>query len=146
MTSGLQDCWGLDVSLRTLHHKKSLVKKAQETAGQTTLRRHWNLKRTEIRLFTWNVPSLFRVGSLELGSLECLQISSLIHGRYYCYIRIKMQKRNDYLYYNCHDSKHIFGTIFVVNRRVSHTVIDFQPLGVRMLFTSENRFSFLISA
>jgi hypothetical protein len=34
---------------------KSLVEKAQETAGQTTLRRHCNLKRTnEIRRFTWN--------------------------------------------------------------------------------------------
>jgi hypothetical protein len=140
MTSVLQNCWELDVRLRTLHYKKSLVKKAQETAGQTTLRRHCNLKRTEIRLFTWNVPSLFRV-----GSLECLQISSLIQGRYYCYIRIKMQKRNDNLYYNCHDSKYIFGTIFVVNRRVSHTVIDFEPLGVRMCYLPQKSIFFLIS-
>jgi hypothetical protein len=53
--------------LTTLHRKKSLVKKAQGTAGQTTLRRHSNWKTTnEMRLFTWNVPSLFSPGSLRM--------------------------------------------------------------------------------
>jgi hypothetical protein len=41
-----------------------------------------------------------------------------------------MQKQN-YNLYTCHDSKHIFGT-GLVNRRVSHIVTDFEPLGMRM--------------
>jgi hypothetical protein len=49
-----------------LHRKKSL-KKAQGTAGHTTLRRHCNLKSTnEIRLFPWNVLPLFRPSSLRM--------------------------------------------------------------------------------
>jgi hypothetical protein len=57
----------LGVELATLRCKKSLVKKAQETAGQTTLRRHCNVIRTNgIWLFSWNVLFVFRPGSLTM--------------------------------------------------------------------------------
>jgi hypothetical protein len=42
-----------------------------------------------------------------------------------------MQKRDYDLYYSCHYSKHIFGTGFVVNKRIHHMVIGFEPLGMR---------------
>jgi exonuclease III len=45
-----------------------------------------------------------------------------------------MQKRDYDLYYSCHDSKHIFGTGLVVNKRISHMVRGFEPLGMRMRY------------
>jgi hypothetical protein len=45
-----------------------------------------------------------------------------------------MQKCHYDLYYSCHDRKHIFGTGFVVNKRVSHMVIGSEPLGMRMCY------------
>jgi exonuclease III len=45
-----------------------------------------------------------------------------------------IQKRDCDLYYICHDSKHIFGTGYVVNKRISHMVRGFEPLGIRMCY------------
>jgi hypothetical protein len=60
----------LDAGLRTLHCKKSCLKKAQETADQTILR-HFNLKRTnEISGFPWIIVSLLRPGSLRMLTMD----------------------------------------------------------------------------
>jgi hypothetical protein len=121
--------------VKTLHHKKSLVNKGQGSAGQTNLRRHGNWERfNEIRLFTWNVRSLFRQGSLGMLTdvlSDCrADIASIKELRW---VRSGvMQKRDCDLYYSCHDSKHIFVTEFVVNKRISHMVIGFESLGLRM--------------
>jgi hypothetical protein len=45
-----------------------------------------------------------------------------------------MQKCHYDLYYSCNDSKHIFGTELVVNKRVSHMVLGFEPLGMKMCY------------
>jgi hypothetical protein len=134
----------LGTGLATLHRKKSLVKKAQGRACQTTVRRQNNWKKTnEIRLFTWNVLSLFRPGSLrmltDIHSDYGTDITAIQELRW---LRSGvMQKCDFYLYYSCRESKHIhiFGTGFVVKTRISHMVIGFEPLGMRMLFTSEKQ-------
>jgi exonuclease III len=45
-----------------------------------------------------------------------------------------MQKRNYDLYYSCNYIKHISRTVFAVNKRVSHLVIGFEPLSMRMCY------------
>jgi hypothetical protein len=42
-----------------------------------------------------------------------------------------MQKCDCDLYYSCHDSKNIFGTRFVVSKRISHMLTSFEPLKSR---------------
>jgi hypothetical protein len=134
-TSVLQDCWGLGAV--TLYRKKSLVKKAQGTAGQTTLIRHNKWKRiNEIRLFTWSVLSIFRPVSLRMltdvlsdyrPDITAIQKLRWVGSG-------AMQKCHYDLYYSCHGSKHIFGTGFVVNKSSSHMVIGFESLGMRMCY------------
>jgi hypothetical protein len=74
----------------------------------------------EIRLFIWNALSLFRPGSLRMltdvlsdnrADITAIQELRLVGSGV-------MQKRDYDLYYSCHDSKHIFGTGFVMNERV----------------------------
>jgi hypothetical protein len=38
------------------------------------------------------------------------------------------------LYYSCPASKHIFGAGFVVNKRISHMAIGFEPPGMRLCY------------
>jgi hypothetical protein len=109
--------------------KESLVKKAQETACQTTLRRHRNFKRTnEIRLFTWNVLSLFRPGSLwmltDVLSDYRANITAIQELRWVG--SGVMQKRDYDLYYCCHyNNTYIFGTGFVTNKIISRRINGF---------------------
>jgi exonuclease III len=127
----------LGAGLTILHSKKSLVKEVQGTAGQTTLRRHSNWKRAnEIRLFTWNILSIFRPGFLRMHT-DALSdyradISAIQELRWVG--SGVMQKRDYHLYYSCHDSKHIFGTGSVVNKRISHKVMGLEPLGKRICY------------
>lgn len=44
-----------------------------------------------------------------------------------------LQKNCD-VYYSCHDRKHIFGTGFVVDRKVKHMVVDFVPVDERVCY------------
>jgi exonuclease III len=134
----LQDCWGFCAGLTTLHCKISLVKKAHGTACQTTLKRHRNWKSiNEIKLFSWNVLSLFRPGSLriltDVLSDYRADITPIQELRW---VGSGVTQKHDCdLYYNCHDSKHIlFGTGFIVNKRISHMVIGFESLVMRMCY------------
>jgi hypothetical protein len=56
-----------------------------------------------------------------------------------------MQWRDCDLYYRCHDSEHIFGAGFVVNKRISHMVTGFEPLGMRMCYLGVKSRFFSIS-
>lgn len=42
------------------------------------------------------------------------------------------KKKNFDLYYNCHNQKHIFGTGFIVIKRIKHLVLDFIPVNERI--------------
>jgi hypothetical protein len=35
-------------------------------------------------------------------------------------------------YYSCHTEKHIFGTGFLVDKRIGHMILDFKPISMRM--------------
>jgi hypothetical protein len=35
-------------------------------------------------------------------------------------------------YYSCHTEKHIFGTGFLVGKRIGHTILDLKPISMRM--------------
>jgi exonuclease III len=80
-----------------------------------------------MRLFTWNVLSLFRPGSLGMltdvlsnyrADSTAMQELKWVGSRV-------IQKRDCDLYYSFHDRKHVFGTGFVVNKRINHMVIGF---------------------
>lgn len=39
-----------------------------------------------------------------------------------------LQKKECDVYYSCYERKHVFGTGFVVDRKVKHMVLDFVPI------------------
>jgi mRNA deadenylase 3'-5' endonuclease subunit Ccr4 len=42
------------------------------------------------------------------------------------------QKREWDLYYSCHEMEHIFGTGFLVNKKIKHLIIDFHAVSMRL--------------
>jgi hypothetical protein len=43
-----------------------------------------------------------------------------------------MQKREWDLYYSCHETENIFGTGFLVNKKIKHLIIDFHAVSMRL--------------
>ena len=43
-----------------------------------------------------------------------------------------LEKKDYTVYYSCHKSLHQFGTGFVLNRKIRHLIIDFQPVDMRI--------------
>jgi len=43
-----------------------------------------------------------------------------------------LQKKECDVYYSCHERRHVFGTGFVVDKKVKHIVLDFVPISERI--------------
>ncbi|XP_013175481.1 PREDICTED: uncharacterized protein LOC106123612 [Papilio xuthus] len=88
----------------------------------------------DFTLCTWNVRSLYRDAGLRL---LCQQLTA--HGANITAIQEMrwtgkgiIEKPNFNTYYSCHEKHHIFGTGFIVDRKMKPLVIDFKPVNERL--------------
>lgn len=88
----------------------------------------------DLKLFSWNVRTLYRSGALK-SLLETLtvykvDIIALQEIRWTgCNI---LEKKTHTIFYSCHPKDHILGTGFIVNKRTGENVIDFEARSPRL--------------
>ncbi|CAG4965960.1 unnamed protein product [Colias eurytheme] len=88
----------------------------------------------EFSLCTWNLRTLYRPAGLQLLCQQLIQhradITAVQELRW---VGDGVIEKPDFTtYYSCHKKNHIFGTGFVVSKRLKHLVIDFQPINERV--------------
>ena len=91
-------------------------------------------KDNDLRIGTWNVRTLHRVGaSAQLADalIKCKTDITAIQEMRWTGQGCKRLASCD-LYYSCHVDKHEFGCGFVVNKRLRHLVSGFTPVNERI--------------
>jgi endonuclease/exonuclease/phosphatase family metal-dependent hydrolase len=88
----------------------------------------------DLKLFTWNVLTLYRAGALRVLSDELKKYKAdIVALQEIRWIGKGVMKKKDYdLYYSCHNKKHEFGTGFWVSKRMKNNVIAFEPVNERI--------------
>ena len=90
----------------------------------------------DLRIGTWNVLSLYRPGALKVLedqlSIYAVDILAIQEIRW---LGTGTMENNNYnIYYSCNPKEHIFGTGFIISKRVKHLVIDFQAINHRLCY------------
>ena len=98
------------------------------------LRKH--LKANDFRFATWNVLSLYRPGALKLllEQLLLYRIDVVAIQEVRWIGTGVLEKKDCNIYYSCHQRLHMYGTGFVVRKRLKDQVIDFKPFGPRICY------------
>jgi hypothetical protein len=83
---------------------------------------------------TWNVLSLYRSGALWnlIQVTQDYKTGLLVAQEIRWLGRSIIEKKHCTIYYSCDDTQQIFGTGFIVSKRIRSRVIDFKPVDKRM--------------
>jgi len=88
----------------------------------------------ELKVGSWNVLSLYKSGTLKLllSQLDSYKkdITALQEIRWTGEGII--DKKNHNIFYSCDRKHHMFGTGFIVNKRIKHLVTDFEAKAPRI--------------
>jgi exonuclease III len=83
---------------------------------------------------TWNVLSLHRSGALR----NLIQVTQAYKTDFLAIQEIRWlgrsitEKKHCTIYYSCDDKQHVFGTCFIVSKRIRSRVIYFKPVDKRI--------------
>jgi exonuclease III len=126
----------LDVRLATTPHKNlHAVNPKENEAGRS---KQWQPgkweKATELRIFMWNVLTLYRPGPLKMliEQLKEYNVDTTAIQEVRWTGTGVLEKKECTVFYSCSNSKHEFGTGFIVVKKVKHLVINFIPVNKRV--------------
>jgi hypothetical protein len=82
----------------------------------------------DLRVGSWNVLSLHQSGALKMllsqPDLYKMDITAIQEIRWI--VEGIIDKKNHTIFYSCDRKRHMFGTGFIVNKRIKHLVTDFK--------------------
>lgn len=92
------------------------------------------VNKNDLRIDTWNVRSLYSPGSFRklLDQHRKLKESIIAIQEIRWTGSGVMEKKEGTMFYSCDDSKHEFGTGFLVHKDLTHLVINFIPINPRL--------------
>jgi hypothetical protein len=116
------------VGLTTPPRIKNIVTESKEgKPGPICQGRHCKgLK--DLRVGSWNVLSLYQPGALKmlLTQIESYKMEINAIQEIIWKDEEKKKKKNHTIFYSCNRKHHMFGTGFIVKKRIKHLVIDFK--------------------
>ncbi|GFY23699.1 craniofacial development protein 2 [Trichonephila clavipes] len=118
---------GLGVGLTTLPLKKTLVTKSQDELFGQTSRKRLGKGLKDLRIGFGNIRSLYRNKGLQMliKQMDNHRIDILAIQESRWKEEGIIEKKNHTIVYSCDKNKHIFGTAFILSKRLRPFLIDF---------------------
>jgi hypothetical protein len=117
--------------------KKTLItKEKEEKMGQINTINTSSKRRKDLRMTTWNVRSLYRPGGLRIRIIELrkdnLAIAAIQKTRWNKFTPQAFTSNGYKIYTSSLANNHGFGTVFLVDSKFNHLVINFTPINERL--------------
>ena len=126
---------GCASGLQPYHGKKSKATNAKEGKNRIGITVSKRKRNKDIRLATWNVRTLYRLGATRIltDELKKLKISVVAVQETRWPKATQNFTSNGYqIYCSSNRDDHVLGTAFLVAQRWNHLVLNFQPIDERM--------------
>jgi hypothetical protein len=87
-----------------------------------------------LKIGTWYVLSLYQPGALKilLEQLDRYKVDITAIKEMRWIGEGVIEKKNHIVFYSCQKRDHIFGTGFIINKRIKHLIMDFKAKSSRM--------------
>nr|XP_042911792.1 uncharacterized protein LOC122272323 [Parasteatoda tepidariorum] len=126
--------WGLGVGLTTPPRKNQHVSKSKVVSAELPSCNLTRKRSMEMRFGYWNIRTLYQSKNLQLliEQMDSYRLDLLAIQEIRWTGSGVLEKRRHTLSYSRHKTKHLCGTGFILNKRLSHPVIDFQAISPRL--------------
>lgn len=115
-------------SRKTLH-----VTKPQQFKAGRIYRRRKGKRNKDLRIDTWNTRTLYKPGALNIlpETLDKYRMG-IRHCRRLDGLATELEKKENTIFYSCHERYHKNGVGFVIYNRLKHLAIRFEPIFPRI--------------
>jgi exonuclease III len=88
----------------------------------------------EFKTGTWNILSLYQPGALKmlLEQLDRYKLDITVIQEMRWIGEVVIEKKDHIVFYSCQKRDHIFGTGFIINKRIKHLIVDIKAKSSRM--------------